>query len=85
MAAITRRPFGTRSLSCRVRKGYQALFRTQKLPRKQKRPEDSSGRTFLQEKVYHSRQIFSVDELYRSQSYMIATQFCELKNRKSCK
>jgi hypothetical protein len=63
MAAITSAALWHQILSCRARKGYQALFRTQKLPRKQKRPEDSSGRTFLQERVYHSRQIFPVDEL----------------------
>jgi hypothetical protein len=63
MAAITSAALWHQIPELSRAKRLSSLFRTQKLPRKQKRPEDSSGRTFLQEKVYHSRQIFPVNEL----------------------
>jgi hypothetical protein len=88
MAAITSAAVWNQipELSRAKRLGYQARFRAQTIPQKQKRPADSSGRSLLQERVYHSRQIFTVDELlFARKVCVIAAQFFELANRKLCK
>jgi hypothetical protein len=77
MAANTSAAFGHHisKLSRAKRLGYQALFRSRTIPRKQKRPADSSGRSFLQEEYTTAVKYFWPTKVYRSQSCMIAAQF----------